>query len=66
MELVAKKPLIKMTKEELHTIWNFLDTVRDENFDDYSWAELIEDFPNKVGCNEEFIKGEIYDVEIVD
>ena len=65
MKLVAQKPTIKMTKEELKTIYSFLDAMRDDIFEEYCWDDVIEDFPNKIDCNEEFITGEIYDIEII-
>lgn len=65
MEFVTKKPTIKMTREELKIIRNFLDIMKDETFEKNTWNELLGDFPDKIPCTDEFI-GVLYDLRFVD
>ena len=65
MELVAKRPIIEMTKEELQTIRSFLKIIDNKVFDEYGWSDFIEDFPREDTCDEKYIEGDIYDIEIV-
>lgn len=66
MKLVSKKPTIEMTSEEFQTICCFLKNLNDEVFEEFGWSDLIEEVPFRSDCNEDFIKGYVYDIKIVD